>query len=78
VTSLAIAYGYLVAGYATGHLRLFNLETKTLSVEITAHSRAINAIDIHPTLPLVHMPPLCCIHYVTGVVVISTSYRSVV
>lgn len=52
VTSLSIGYGYLVAGYASGHIRLFSLETKTLSVEITAHSRAINAIDLHPTLPL--------------------------
>jgi WD40 repeat protein len=53
VTSLAIGYGFLAAGYASGHIRLFNLESKTLAVEITAHSRAINAIDLHPTLPLV-------------------------
>jgi WD40 repeat protein len=51
--SVQIGHGYVIGGYSTGHIRMFSLEKKQLSVEIAAHTRTINAIDIHPSLPMV-------------------------
>ncbi|PVD30087.1 hypothetical protein C0Q70_09348 [Pomacea canaliculata] len=36
----------LVAGYGSGHLRVFSASTGKLAAEATAHARTINAIDI--------------------------------
>jgi len=52
VTSLAIREDLLVASYNTGHLRFFLLSTGSMIAEIAAHSRCINALDIHPEQPL--------------------------
>mmetsp|Transcript_22331 Transcript_22331/g.28927 ORF Transcript_22331/g.28927 Transcript_22331/m.28927 type:complete len:320 (+) Transcript_22331:88-1047(+) len=48
VTSLAINGDLLAASYSTGHLRFFQITSGSMVVEIAAHSRCINAIDIHP------------------------------
>jgi len=51
--TLAISSPLGVAGYASGHLRIYDIERGEIQAEITAHTRAINAIDIHPTEGLV-------------------------
>jgi WD40 repeat protein len=53
VNCLGSGHGFLAAGYASGHLRLFDLSKKCISVEIVAHTRAINAIDVHANKPIV-------------------------
>lgn len=39
----------LICGYANGLINIFNTKTKAKVADIAAHSRAINAIDLHPT-----------------------------
>ena len=53
ITSLTCGHGLIVTADVTGRIRVYSLEKKALAVEICAHARTINAIDIHPTLPLV-------------------------
>eukprot|EP00903_Cladosiphon_okamuranus_P007070 g6871.t1 len=48
-TALCARDGTVVASYSTGHVRVFDTHRKTLAVEIAAHSRTINAIDMHPS-----------------------------
>lgn len=48
VTAVCVRGEQIVAAYSTGHLRIFEIRNETLVVEIAAHSRAINAIDLHP------------------------------
>ena len=36
----------IVAGYSSGHMRVFNASTGRLHIEIAAHARWITAIDI--------------------------------
>mmetsp|Transcript_1824 Transcript_1824/g.2681 ORF Transcript_1824/g.2681 Transcript_1824/m.2681 type:complete len:317 (+) Transcript_1824:54-1004(+) len=48
VTSLAIHGDLVAASYSTGHIRFFQISTGDLVCEISAHSRGINAIAIHP------------------------------
>lgn len=36
----------IVAGYASGHLRLYNFKTGHLSAEVVAHGRSISAVDV--------------------------------
>lgn len=36
----------IIASYGSGHVRVFNAETGTIKVEISAHAKWINAIDI--------------------------------
>eukprot|EP01112_Ceratiomyxa_fruticulosa_P021713 TRINITY_DN7746_c0_g1_i1.p1 TRINITY_DN7746_c0_g1~~TRINITY_DN7746_c0_g1_i1.p1 ORF type:complete len:345 (+),score=75.54 TRINITY_DN7746_c0_g1_i1:40-1035(+) len=47
-TSLALRSGLLIATFGNGVITIYNLKSKTKCVEIEAHSRCINAIDIHP------------------------------
>lgn len=50
VTCLRVSRnGVACVGYLTGHLRMFNIATQALQVEITAHTRAISALAVHPT-----------------------------
>jgi hypothetical protein len=49
-TSVCTTGDVLVAGYTTGHLRLYRLSTKVIFAEIGAHTRAVTAIDAHPEL----------------------------
>lgn len=36
----------IVAGYGSGHLRIFDRESGTLKVQVAAHAKWINAIDV--------------------------------
>ena len=55
ITSIASGHGLIVTADVTGKLRIYNTQPdkRGLAVEIAAHARTINAIDIHPTQPLV-------------------------
>jgi WD40 repeat protein len=55
-TSIAVRGDIAVAGYSSGHIRLFNVRTGKMVVEIDAHSRCINAIELHPSEPSVSAP----------------------
>jgi len=37
---------YLLAGYGSGHIRAFDISSKTLICEISAHAKWITSIDI--------------------------------
>jgi len=52
-TSLRGGHGYVCGGFSTGHLRLYNLQKGMMEVEITAHTRTITAVAVHPTRALV-------------------------
>lgn len=39
---------FLYCGYSTGHVRIFDLGSCTQCVQIAAHSRWINALEVHP------------------------------
>ena len=39
---------HLYCAYSTGHVRIFDLVSCSLSVQIAAHARWIHAIEIHP------------------------------
>ena len=53
ITSIASGHGLIVTADVTGKLRVYAADKRGLAVEISAHARNINAIDVHPTLPLV-------------------------
>ena len=40
---------YVIGGYGSGHIRVFNYQDGSLVAEITAHARWINALDVNPT-----------------------------
>ena len=42
----------LIASFASGHVRVFSLDSHSVSVEICAHARPITALHVHPVLPL--------------------------
>eukprot|EP00752_Nemacystus_decipiens_P011246 g9995.t1 len=48
-TALCARDGTVVASYSTGHVRVFDRNNKALAIEIAAHSRSINAMDLHPS-----------------------------
>lgn len=45
-TSLGLWRGLVIAAYGDGHLRVFDMETGRMFVEVAAHARWINALDI--------------------------------
>jgi len=51
--TVAIGHGYVAAGFTSGYLRYYHIDKKDMTVEIAAHSRMINAVDMHPTKPAV-------------------------
>jgi WD40 repeat protein len=51
-TSVVVTGDTIVAGYTTGHLRMFRLSTGVLFAEIGAHTRAVTAMDVHPEMPV--------------------------
>lgn len=53
VNCLAYGHGHLAAAFTSGHIRLYDVTKKQITVEIAAHTRAINGVDIHPTKPYV-------------------------
>lgn len=48
-TSVAVKDDYIFASFMNGKIRLFRPSVQELSIEISAHSRNINAITVHPT-----------------------------
>lgn len=53
VNLLAAGQGHVVAAFASGHLRVYDPSKKVCTVEIGAHTRSINGLDLHRTRPLV-------------------------
>ena len=53
VTSIASGHGCIVTADVTGKLRVYSLEKRGLTVEICAHARIVNAVAVHPRLPMV-------------------------
>lgn len=53
VNLLAYGHGHVIGAFASGHLRLYDPTSRQLTVEIGAHTRAINGLDVHATRPLV-------------------------
>ena len=49
-TSVVVSDEFVVAGYATGMLRLLRLGSRSVYAEIGGHSRCITAIDMHPEM----------------------------
>jgi hypothetical protein len=54
-SSLAIFKEYIIGGYGTGHIRIFNLVTGKIIAEVCAHAQWINAIDVAEKSGLVRM-----------------------
>jgi WD40 repeat protein len=52
VNVLASGQGIIGAGFASGHVRMLDPSKRALLVEIAAHTRSINALDIHASKPL--------------------------
>jgi len=50
---LTAGHGYAVAGFSTGHIRMYNLTKKKVHVEIAAHNRAVTAVATHPNDPII-------------------------
>mmetsp|Transcript_30122 Transcript_30122/g.41360 ORF Transcript_30122/g.41360 Transcript_30122/m.41360 type:complete len:322 (+) Transcript_30122:52-1017(+) len=49
-TAIVQRENVLIAGYSSGHLRLFRTDIQELAIEVTAHTRAISGLAIHPAL----------------------------
>ena len=45
-TSIRMWKSYIIAGYGSGHVRIFNSENGVIVAEIAAHAKWINAIDV--------------------------------
>ena len=53
ITSISSGHGLIVTADCTGHLRVHSVASRALVVDICAHAKVINAVDVHPGLPLV-------------------------
>lgn len=51
-TAIAGKEDTIVAGFSSGHIRVYNFFQKQQLVEVTAHARAITGISMHPDLYL--------------------------
>lgn len=51
--SVRLLKTWIIAGYGSGHVRIFNIETGAIKVEIAAHAKWINAIDVAESADLV-------------------------
>jgi len=47
-TSLRMRGAYVYCAYSTGHVRIYDLVSCTIAVQMSAHARWINAIEVHP------------------------------
>ena len=47
-TAVRIRRNMLLSGYCTGHVRVHDLTSRSLLVQIAAHARWVNAIEVHP------------------------------
>lgn len=52
-TSLVSKNDMIIAGFSTGHLRLYRISTAELVLELTAHIRCVMGLALHPTENLV-------------------------
>lgn len=52
VTSLGLGEGTAIAGFETGHVRIYDPGTGAMLVEVTAHLRRVCSVVLHPTKPL--------------------------
>jgi WD40 repeat protein len=52
VTSLFVQENVIVASFSSGHIRIFRGDVNEMAIEITAHTRVINALAVHPTLKI--------------------------
>ena len=55
-TAVATRRDLVIGSYSTGHIRLFSSRTQSITAEIMAHSRCINALELHPS----HMTVRAC------------------
>ena len=47
-TCLCLNGNIVIAGYMTGHIRMFRADVAELAMEVTAHIRMITGMDVHP------------------------------
>jgi hypothetical protein len=52
ITSLLTRDDTIIAGYNTGHIRIFRMSVQELAIDISAHYRCITGLALHPTAPL--------------------------
>lgn len=52
VTSLITREDTIIAGYNTGHIRVFRMSVQELAIDIAAHYRCVTGLALHPTAPL--------------------------
>lgn len=48
-TSVVTRSDVAVAGYASGHIRVYQISSARMHCEIAAHARCVTAMDIHPS-----------------------------
>ena len=48
-STMCVYKDYVIGGYGSGHIRIFNHQDGSLVAEITAHARWINALDVNPS-----------------------------
>jgi len=46
-SSMSVYKNFVIGGFGSGHIRVFNFNEGVMSAEITAHARWINAIDVN-------------------------------
>lgn len=51
-TALGMKDSVVVAGFSSGHIRIFRSDIREMSIELCAHARIINAVCVHPTLSM--------------------------
>ncbi len=65
-TSLLVHNETVIAGFASGHIRLFRANIGELTIEITAHSRPVYGLAMHPQQMLfVSCSEDQCVHFWT-------------
>jgi hypothetical protein len=60
-----------IGGYASGHIRIFNILSNTKMVEVCAHSQCINAICLHPLKEVVRY--ICTCTLLTRIAIVCDS-----
>ena len=50
-TCVAVSDKFIMAGYATGMLRILRIDSGSMYAEIGGHTRSVMSIDVHPDMP---------------------------
>ena len=50
-TALCCRGGVAVAGFVTGHIRLYRADRGEMCIEVAAHARSLSALALHPSAP---------------------------